>query len=96
MKRSEALTHAEGSPLAVGGVAFAIGILAAAIWRPTEPERAVVERVTEAAPDLTSDLGDMAREDCADRQGRAAEAAGELKSSVAEATSATKAAASGD
>lgn len=93
----EALTHkTEGSPLAVGGVAFAIGMLAAAIWRPTDPERAVVERVTEAAPELTSDLGDMAREAAQTVKDEAAEAAGELKSSVAEATSATKAAASGD
>ena len=93
----QTLSHkTEGSPLAVGGVAFAVGMLAAAIWRPSDPERAVVERVAEAAPDLTNDLGDMARGAAQTVKDEAADVADELKSSVAEATSATKAAATGD
>jgi ElaB/YqjD/DUF883 family membrane-anchored ribosome-binding protein len=93
----ETLSHkTEGSPLMVGGVAFAIGMLAAAIWRPTESERAMVERVTEKAPELTNDIGNMAREAAQSVKEEAAEAGDALKASVADATSATKAAATGD
>ncbi len=46
----------EGSPLAAGGVAFAIGFLAAAVWRPTATERQVVEKAQTPPPNspLTS------------------------------------------
>jgi len=80
----------EGSPLAAGGVAFALGFLAAAVWRPTEPERHAVEKVTEAAPNLTDDVTQMGRELADTVKEQAAGATEELKSSVSEAATAVK------
>jgi hypothetical protein len=93
----QSLAHrTEGSPLAVGGVAFAIGVLAAAVWRPTQPERQMIERVTDAAPELTNQVTEMAQEAAESLKGEAADAANEVRSSVTEAATATKAAATGD
>jgi gas vesicle protein len=86
--------RAEGSLLAAGGVAFAIGLLAAAVWRPTEPERQAIEKVAEAAPQITSGVTEVGREVADTVKHEAASAAEELKSSVAEAGGAVKAAAS--
>jgi len=86
----------EGSPLAAGGVAFAIGLLAAAVWRPTEPERRAVEKVAEAVPELTDDVAQATREAAATVKEQARGATEELKSSVADAAAAVKQTASGD
>lgn len=87
----DSLAHrTEGSPLAAGGVAFALGFLAAAIWRPTEPERQAVEKVADAAPELTEDVKQMGREVAGTVKEQAAGAADELKSSVADAASTVK------
>jgi ElaB/YqjD/DUF883 family membrane-anchored ribosome-binding protein len=86
----------EGSPLAAGGVAFAIGFLAAAVWRPTEPERHAVEKVADAAPDLTDDVAQIGRDVAGTVKEQAVGAAEELKSSVAEAATAVKSTATGD
>jgi len=85
----------EGSPLAAGGVAFAIGFLAAAVWRPTEPERQAVEKVADAAPDLTDDVAQLGRDVAGTVKEQAAGAAEELKSSVADAAAAVKETATG-
>ena len=93
----QSLAHrTEGSPLAVGGVAFAVGVLAAAVWRPTRPERDIVERVTDAAPELTTQVSEIARDAAESVKGEAVEAANEVRSTVAEAATATKDAATGD
>ena len=90
----ESLAHrTEGSPLAAGGVAFALGFLAAAVWRPTDPERQAVEKLADAAPELADDVAQMGREVAGSVQEQAAGAAEELKSSVADAATAVKAAA---
>ena len=83
----------EGSPLAAGGVAFALGFLAAAVWRPTEPERHAVEKVAEAAPNLTDDVTQLGREVADTVKEQAVGAAEELKSSAADAATAVKEAA---
>lgn len=80
----------EGSPLAAGGVAFAIGFLAAAVWKPTQPERHAVEKVADAAPDLTEDVAQLGRDVAGTVKEQAVGAAEELKSSVAEAATAVK------
>ena len=80
----------EGSPLAAGGVAFALGFLAAAVWRPTEPERHAVEKVAEAAPNLTDDVAQLGREVAGTVKEQAIGATDELKSSVADAATAVK------
>ena len=85
----------EGSPLAAGGVAFAIGFLAAAVWKPTEPERHAVEKVADAAPDLTDDVAQLGRDVAGTVKEQAVGAAEELKSSVAEAATAVKETATG-
>ena len=85
----------EGSPLAAGGVAFAIGFLAAAVWRPTEPERHAVEKVADAAPDLTDDVAQLGREVAGTVKEQAVGAAEEIKSSVADAATAVKETATG-
>jgi len=93
-KAPESLHHrTEGSPLAAGGVAFALGFLAAAVWRPTDPERQAVEKLADAAPELADDVAQMGREVAGSVQEQAAGAAEELKSSVADAATAVKAAA---
>jgi gas vesicle protein len=91
----QSLAHrTEGSPLAAGGVAFALGFLAAAVWRPTEPERQAVEKIAEAAPELTDDVAQLGREVAGSMKGsvkeQAAGAAEELKSSVTDAATAVK------
>jgi ElaB/YqjD/DUF883 family membrane-anchored ribosome-binding protein len=86
----------EGSPLAAGGVAFAVGILAAALWRPTEPERHAVEKITDAAPDLTAELTAMGTEAVDTIKHEAHDAAEELKTSAADAGSSLKAAATNE
>ncbi len=85
----------EGSPLAAGGVAFAIGFLAAAVWRPTETERHAVEKVADAAPDLTDDVAQLGRDVAGTVKEQAVGAAEELKSSVADAATAVKETATG-
>jgi len=93
----ESLAHrTEGSPLAAGAVAFTVGVLAAAVWRPTATERHVVEKATEAAPSLTSDVAEMGREAADTVKERAAGATEEIKSSVADAGTAMKSAATGN
>ena len=93
----ESLAHrTEGSPLAAGGVAFAIGLLAAAVWRPTAPERQVVEKVADAAPELTADVAQMGRDVADSVKEQAVGAAEEIKASVTDAGDAMKAAATGD
>jgi len=87
--------HTEGSPLAAGGVAFAIGFLAAAVWKPTQPERHAVEKVADAAPDLTEDVAQLGRDVAGTVKEQAVGAAEELKSSVAEAATAVKETATG-
>jgi len=87
--------HTEGSPLAAGGVAFAIGFLAAAVWKPTQPERHAVEKVADAAPDLTEDVAQLGRNVAGTVKEQAVGAAEELKSSVAEAATAVKETATG-
>ena len=87
--------HTEGSPLAAGGVAFAIGFLAAAVWKPTQPERHAVEKVADAAPDLTEDDAQLGRNVAGTVKEQAVGAAEELKSSVAEAATAVKETATG-
>jgi len=85
----------EGSPLAAGGVAFAIGLLAAAVWRPTEPERRAVEKVADAVPELTDDVTQATREVAATVKEQARGATEEIKSSVTDAAAAVKQTASG-
>jgi len=93
----ESLAHrTEGSPLAAGGVAFAIGLLAAAVWRPTAPERQVGEKVADAAPELTADVAQMGREVADSVKQQAAGAAEEMKASVTDAGDAMKSAATGN
>jgi len=87
--------HTEGSPLAAGGVAFAIGFLAAAIWRPTEPERHAVEKVADAAPDLTDDIAQLGHDVAGTVKEQAVGVAEELKTSVSEAATAMKTTATG-
>jgi ElaB/YqjD/DUF883 family membrane-anchored ribosome-binding protein len=87
--------HTEGSPLAAGGVAFAIGFHAAAVWKPTQPERHAVEKVADAAPDLTEDVAQLGRDVAGTVKEQAVGAAEELKSSVAEAATAVKETATG-
>lgn len=90
----DALAHkTEGSPLAVGGVAFALGFLAAAVWKPTETERSVVEKVAEVAPDLGADVGELGRDLKDTVKEQAAGVTDELKSSVSHGAAALKSAA---
>jgi len=86
----------EGSPLAAGGVAFAIGFLAAAVWRPTATERQVMEKAADAAPELTADIAQMGREVADSVKEQASGAAEEIKASVADAGGAMKSAATGN
>ena len=71
-------------------MAFALGFLAAAVWRPTEPERHAVEKVAEAAPELTDDVAQLGREVVGTVKEQAIGATEELKSSVADAANAVK------
>ena len=87
--------HTEGSPLAAGGVAFAIGFLAAAMWPPTEPERHAVEKVADAAPDLTDDIAQLGHDVAGTVKEQAVGVAEELKTSVSEAATAMKTTATG-
>lgn len=86
----------EGNPLAAGGVAFAVGLLAAAMWRPTTSERNLVEKVADAAPGLTDGIAEAGRELAESMKEQAAGAAEEVKSSVADAVAAVKTTAAGD
>jgi len=93
----ESLAHrTEGSPLAAGGVAFAIGFLAAAVMRPTGPERQVAEKVADAAPELTADVAQMGREMADSVKEQASGAAEQIKASVTDAGDAMKTAATGN
>ena len=83
----------EGSPLAAGAVAFTLGVLAAAVWRPTETERRAVEKVADSAPEITSTVTEMGRELAGSVKDEALGAADEIKTSVAEAGTAVKTAA---
>jgi gas vesicle protein len=92
----DSLAHrTEGSPLAAGGVAFALGFLAAAVWRPTEPERQAVEKVADAAPELAENVSQLGHEIAGSMkdsvQEQAAGVADELKSSVTDAATAVRA-----
>ena len=90
----DALAHrTEGSPLIAGAVAFGIGLLAAAVFKPTEPERQAVEKLTDAAPDLRSKVEEAGQELASSVKEHASEAADEVKSSVSESASAVKGAA---
>ncbi len=90
----DALAHrTEGSPLIVGAVAFGIGLLAAAMFKPTEPERQAVEKLAEAAPDLRSKVEEAGQELTSSVKEHASEAAEEVQSSVSESATAVKAAA---
>jgi ElaB/YqjD/DUF883 family membrane-anchored ribosome-binding protein len=93
----QSLAHrTEGSPLAAGGVAFAIGLLAAAIWRPTTSERHLVEKVADAAPGLTEGIAEAGREAAESMKEQASGAVEEVKSTVSDAVAAVKTTASGD
>lgn len=93
----QSLAHrTEGNPLAAGGVAFAVGLLAAAMWKPTAPERHLVEKVADAAPGLTDGIADVGREAAESMKEQVAGAAEEVKSSVTDAVAAVKTTASGD
>jgi ElaB/YqjD/DUF883 family membrane-anchored ribosome-binding protein len=83
----------EGSPLAVGAVAFTIGLLAAAVMKPSEPERRAVEKLTDAAPELRSGMEEVGRDLATTVKEHAAEVAGEVKSTVAESADAVASAA---
>ena len=90
----DALAHrTEGSPLVVGAVAFGIGVLAAAVMKPSEPERRAVEKLAEAAPDLRSKVEEAGQELASSVKEHASEAAEEVKSSVSESAAAVKGAA---
>jgi hypothetical protein len=92
----DALAHrTEGSPLAVGAVAFSIGLLAAAVMKPTDPERKAVERLADAAPDLRPEMEEAGRELAGAVKEHASEAADGVTSSLSESASAVKSAASG-
>ena len=86
----------EGSPLAGSGVAFAIGLLAAAVWLRSHPERRAVEKVADAVPELTDDVAQLSREVAGSVKEQALGAAQELKSSVAEAATAVQRTATGN
>lgn len=87
----DALAHrTEGSPLVAGAVAFGIGLLAAAMVKPTDPERRAVEKLADAAPELRSKVEAAGQELAASVKEHASEAADEVKSSVTESTSAVK------
>jgi ElaB/YqjD/DUF883 family membrane-anchored ribosome-binding protein len=90
----DALAHrTEGSPLVAGAVAFGIGLLAAAVFKPTEPERQAVEKLADAAPDLRSKVEEAGEGLASSVKEHASEATEELKSTVAESASAVKGAA---
>jgi ElaB/YqjD/DUF883 family membrane-anchored ribosome-binding protein len=90
----DAIAHrTEGSPLAVGAVAFTVGVLAAALVKPSEPERRAVEKLTEAAPELRSEVEDVGREVVSSAKEHASEAVGEVTSSASESAAAVKSAA---
>lgn len=83
----------EGSPLIVGAVAFGIGLLAAVVIKPTEPERQAVSKLADAAPDVRSKVEEAGNELASSVKEHASEAADEVKSSVSESASTVKAAA---
>lgn len=90
----DALAHrTEGSPLVVGAMAFGIGLLAAAAFKPTGPERQAVEKLADAAPQLGSKVEAAGQELRSSAKEHVPEAAEEVQSSVAESASAVKAAA---
>lgn len=90
----DALTQrTEGNPLIVGAVAFGIGLLAAAAFKPTEPERHAVEKLADAAPDLGSTVEAAGQELTSSLKEHASEAADEVQSSVTQSASTVKAAA---
>lgn len=92
----DALAHrTEGSPLIAGAVAFGIGVLAAVMVKPSEPERQAVEKVADAAPELRSKVEEAGQQLATSAKEHASEAAEEVKSSVSESTSAVKDAATG-
>ena len=80
----------EGSPLVAGAVAFGIGLLAAAMIKPTEPERQAVTKLTDAAPDLRSKVEEAGHELASSVKEHASEAAEEVKSSVTDSASTVK------
>lgn len=86
-------SRTEGSPLAAGGVAFAIGLLVAGVWRPSESERHAVEKLADGAPELTAGVAEMGRELAGSVKDEAIGAADEIKTSVADAGTAVTAAA---
>lgn len=93
----EALAHrTEGSPLVVGAVAFGIGLLAAAAFKPTDRERQAVEKLADAAPELGSKIEAAGQELTSSAKEHASDAAEEVQSSVADGASAVKAAATGN
>jgi hypothetical protein len=83
-----------GSPLVAGAVAFGIGLLAAAVVKPTEPERHAVEKLADAAPELRSKVEQAGQELASSVREQASEAAEEVKSSVSESAATVKSAAS--
>lgn len=96
-----AKSKAEGSPLAVGLIAFGAGLLISSLIPASRKEKVMAEQVKDAAQPLVDEMTDVAKEVAEDLkepaqaavaavQGRASEAVDAVKNEAADATDTVK------
>jgi len=81
--------QAQGSPIAVGVIAFGAGLLAASLLPATEMEKRMGETVKEHATELTEPLAESARQIKDDVAGSVSEAAEQVKQTAKDAAQTT-------
>jgi hypothetical protein len=82
--------QAQGNPFAAGPIAFGGGLLAAALFPPSEPERQLAHKVQDAAAALGEPAQQIAHELAATVQERGQQAVETLKDSAGSAAQAVK------
>jgi uncharacterized protein YjbJ (UPF0337 family) len=77
--------RSQGNPLLAGATAFGVGLLAGAIWRPTQTERELASRAADQAPQVFDEVGSVAQDVAGAVKEKAGEAVGELRSETVDA-----------
>jgi len=85
-----AVRKAQGHPIAVGLIAFGVGLLASSLLPASEKEKELAGSLKDAAEPLAADLADAAKESAANLKEPAQEALANVKDSAADAFESVK------
>jgi len=77
-------SHTQGSPLAMGAVAFGVGFLVAAVFPPTQPEQDAAQALLDKAEPLKDELAAAGHDIANELKGPAQDALQDIKATAAD------------